>query len=72
MPFQIVELPTGAAGEPTERKVITPPFPEREGAVKMVKLVISKFAKFGFEQEQGYWWARDANGNLRKFIIEGV
>jgi hypothetical protein len=72
MPFQIVEITLDDADRPSSRKVVPYPFHGRDEAIANIKSMISKYEKHGYAAEQDYWWARAANGEHLRFIIEAI
>jgi hypothetical protein len=71
MPFQIVEIAFDDADSST-RRVVPYPFNQREEAVATIQSIISKYENHGYEPEHDYWWAKAANGDGIRFIIEAV
>jgi hypothetical protein len=72
MAFQIVEIALDDSDEPISRKVVPYPFGEREEAVAAIKSIITKYKSHGYEHEHDYWWARGANGEYMRFIVETI
>jgi hypothetical protein len=71
MGFQIVELEMDGKVV-KERKVVVIPFPTRDEAVRQIETIISNYSSNGHCAEQGYWWFRALNGDVSRFVIEGV
>jgi hypothetical protein len=55
------------------RKVIgSERYGDGQQAIAGVEKILRTYAKHGYDDHQGYWWARDKDDQEYRFVVEGV
>jgi hypothetical protein len=67
MAFQIVEFTVDADDKVVERKIVPYPYQTRQEAVDTIESIAGRYAKFGYDAKQDFWWARTENGDRTRF-----
>jgi len=47
-------------------------FGDGHAAIEAMEKVLSAYDRRGWDDEQGYWWARDRERRVFRFVISGV
>lgn len=64
-----IEQQTIANGIESPYARLASSFMEREDAIAAIARIQQRFKLHKFQEEQGYWWARNDDGPLFRFVI---
>lgn len=67
--FQVVQIKLGSYGEQILRTAVGPPFPIRSEAVSLARNESRAFKFNGENPEHGYWWGRNSDGEVNRFVV---
>ena len=68
--FKLVEIEVDRHGNVVSRNVASVPFPTRAEAEAAAQRSAESLWASGFNEEHGYWWARDMRGVNYRFLVE--
>jgi DNA-binding transcriptional regulator YdaS (Cro superfamily) len=69
--FKLVEVELDAKGNVVKRNVVSgPPFSTRAEAEAMAQRAAESVWVSGYNEEHGYWWARDLRDTNYRFYVE--
>ncbi len=73
MPFQIVRVEVGDAGEVLSRRSTEPLFELRDHAMAMAGFDAARgWCDYDYDRERDCWWTKDDTGRLTRFVVEPV
>ncbi|HZT26756.1 MAG TPA: helix-turn-helix domain-containing protein [Pseudolabrys sp.] len=70
--FQVVRIESGPYGEQVFRTDIGSPYLNRSEAESFARNESQAFEFSGTNEENAYWWGRDAVGKVYKFFVQAV